>query len=397
VLNFNRNDFRTIRTDQRTGTVISEVSSQQRQSAKGRPRHSLHLYPGRFTRPGTAPGDLSHPPELEHVPATLYLLDYDAQEFTESADCSLDEARAYFESSRNTWLHVQGTPTEEMLRSVAEAYQLHPLALEDVLHTGQRAKSEAYRQQIFTIVSVPELSGERIEAAQLSLFLGDTWVVSFYSGRRDPFEAVKNRARQAESRIRWSGIDFLFYALLDTAVDNSFPTMESLGERVEALELTVFDDPSREALDEIHQVKRELVLLRRMLWPQRDMLNSLIREDHRQIDEHTKLYLRDCYDHSVHALDLVESYREMASSLLEIYLSSVSNRMNDVMKVLTVIATVFIPLSFITGIYGMNFDRAVSPWNMPELGMRFGYPLLLLFMLVVVAGMLIYFRRNRWF
>lgn len=173
--------------------------------------------------------------------------------------------------------------------------------------------------------------------------------------------------------------------------------MESLGEKIEALELTVFDDPSREALDEIHHLKRELVLLRRLLWPQRDMLNALIREDHPQIGGNTKLYLRDCYDHSVHALDLVESYREMASSLLEIYLSSLSNRMNDVMKLLTVIATVFIPLSFITGLYGMNFDRTVSPWNMPELGMRFGYPLLLLFMLVVVAGMLIYFRRKRWF
>jgi magnesium transporter len=265
------------------------------------------------------------------------------------------------------------------------------------MHTGQRAKTEAYERQLFAIAGVPELNGERIETAQLSLFLGDNWVVSFYSGRRDPFDAVRSRASQKDSRIRRSGVDFLFYALLDTAIDKSFPTMESLGERVEALELNVFDDPSRAALDEIHQVKRELVLLRRMLWPQRDMLNSLIREDYPQIDEHTKLYLRDCYDHSVHALDLVESYREMASSLLEIYLSSVSNRMNDVMKVLTVIATVFIPLSFVTGIYGMNFDRSVSPWNMPELGLRFGYPLLLLFMLALGAGMLLYFRRKRWF
>jgi magnesium transporter len=329
---------------------VAKDRARGRHAAKRYFRHPVHLSPGRFTRPGNAPGDLSSPPELETVPASLYLFDYDASGFFENADCTLDEAREFFSSRRNTWLHIQGTPSEELLRSVADAYRLHPLALEDVLHVGQRAKAEAYEHQIFTIVSVPELNGEHIDTAQLSLFLGDTWIVSFYSGSRDPFQAIRHRATQKDSRIRRNPADFLFYALLDTAIDTSFPAMESLGEKIEALETTVFDDPSREALDEIHHLKRELVLLRRLLWPQRDMLNELIREDHPQIGDHTKLYLRDCYDHSIHALDLVESYREMASSLLEIYLSSLSNRMNDVMKVLTVIATVFIPLSFITGL-----------------------------------------------
>ena len=172
--------------------------------------------------------------------------------------------------------------------------------------------------------------------------------------------------------------------------------LEACGERIEALELSVFDDPNREALDEIHHLKRELVLLRRLLWPQRDALASLTRGDHQLVTQETRLYLRDCYDHAVHALDLVESYREMASSLLEVYLSSLSNRMNDVMKVLTIIATVFIPLSFIASVYGMNFDRSASPWNMPELGLRYGYPLLWLVMLLIVGGMLFYFHRKRW-
>jgi magnesium transporter len=294
-------------------------------------------------------------------------------------------------------LHVQGTPSEELLRSVGEAYHLHPLALEDVLHIGQRAKLEAYDEEVFAVLGVPQAVGDRIESAQLSLFLGDTWVVSFFSGEHDPFDGVRSRAARADSSIRRRGVDYLFYALLDTAVDLSFPTMEDLGERIEALELTVFDNPSREALDEIHHLKREFLLLRRILWPQRDMLNGLIRDEHEQIHEATKLYLRDCYDHSAHALDLVETYREMASSLLDIYLSSLSNRLNDVMKVLTIIATVFIPLSFVVGLYGMNFDRSASPWNMPELGMRFGYPVLWLVMLAIVAGMLTYFRRKRWF
>jgi magnesium transporter len=265
-----------------------------------------------------------------------------------------------------------------------------------VLHTGQRAKLETYDAQLFTIVTVPEASEQGITTAQLSLFLGDTWLVSFYSGHKDPFDAVRQRTYQHSSRIRRNSVDYLYYSLLDTAIDLVFPIMETLGDHIEALELTVFDDPNREALDEIHRLKRELVLLRRMTWPQRDMLNSLLRDDLDQVSSGTKLYIRDCYDHAVHALDLVESYREMASSLLEVYLSSLSNRMNDVMKLLTIIATVFIPLSFIVGVYGMNFDRSVSAWNMPELGWRFGYPSLWLVMVALVAGMLIYFRRKNW-
>lgn len=359
-------------------------------------RHPLHHFPGRFTRPGTAPGDLSGPPESECIPTTLHLLDYNAAAYTEKTGCSLDEAREYFSSPNATWLHVNGTPSEALLRAVGDAYQLHRLALEDVSHTGQRAKLETYDAQMFTIVSLPEATEHGIATAQLSLFLGDTWLVSFYSGHEDPFNAVRQRTYHDSSRIRRSGVDYLYYSLLDTAVDLVFPILETLGDRIETLELTVFDNPDREVLDEIHKLKRELVLLRRVTWPQRDMINALLRDEHGQITRDTKLYIRDCYDHAVHALDLVESYREMASSLLDVYLSSLSNRMNDVMKLLTIIATVFIPLSFIVGVYGMNFDRSVSAWNMPELGWRFGYPVLWIVMVSLVAGMLIYFRRKNW-
>jgi magnesium transporter len=362
----------------------------------GRLRQAVHHFPGRYTRPGTAPGDLTAPPGAGAFKPVLFLMDFDAQALVEKTDCSLEEARQYFDSPNATWLHVQGMPDAGLVQAIGKAFDLHLLAMEDVMHTGQRAKIEAYEEQLFAIVSTPDIAAGEIAVAQLSLFLGDNWIISFFSGESDPFKAVRERARVDSSRIRKSGVDFLFYSLIDTAVDSIFPLMEDLGERIEGLELTVFDDPSREALDEIHQLKRELVLLRRLLWPQRDMLNSLIRDDHRQITSGTRLYLRDCYDHCVHALDLVESYREMASSLLEVYLSSLSNRMNDIMKVLTIIATVFIPLSFITGVYGMNFDRTASPWNMPELGMRYGYPLLMLFMLAVVVLMLVFFRRKRW-
>jgi magnesium transporter len=363
---------------------------------KRRFRHPLHLFPGRFTAPGTAPGDLTGPPESECIPTTLHLIDYDAGGYTEKADCTLEEAREYFSSTRSTWLHVNGTPSEALLLAIGDAYRLHPLALEDVLHTGQRAKLETYDAQLFTIIGLPELSEHGVTIAQLSLFLGDTWLVSFYSGHADPFNAIRQRTYRNSSRIRQGGVDYLYYSLLDTAVDLVFPILEVLGDRIETLELTVFDDPSRSALDEIHKLRRELVLLRRMTWPQRDMFNSLLRDEHSQIRGDTKLYVRDCYDHAVHVLDLVESYREMASSLLEVYLSSLSKRMNDVMKLLTIIATVFIPLSFIVGVYGMNFDRSVSAWNMPELGWRFGYPALWFVMVALVAGMLAYFRRKNW-
>jgi magnesium transporter len=362
-----------------------------------RHRHPLHLVPGRFTRPGTAPGDLSEPAGTARVPVSLSLFDYDASSLVEKSACTIDEAREFFSGRRSTWLHVQGTPTEALLRAIGDAYHLHPLALEDVSHTGQRAKLEAYDGQLFAIVSTAELTATSISTAQLSLFLGATWIVSFFSGMTDPFDAIRQRLRVTDSRLRRNGADYLYYSLIDTTIDLVFPQLEALGDRIEALELTVFDDPSRDALDEIHKLKRELVLLRRLVWPQRDVLSSLIRDEHSLVSKDTRLYLRDCYDHSVHALDLIESYREMASSLLEVYLSSLSNRLNDVMKVLTIIATVFIPLSFIVGVYGMNFDRGASPWNMPELGLRYGYPLLWLFMLGVVGTMLYYFRRKRWF
>ena len=357
----------------------------------------MHLVPGRYTRPGTAPGDLSTSPTGEQVPAHLSLLDYATDKLIEKTDCSLETAKEFFESPRATWLHVQGTPSAQLLQEIGAAYQLHALALEDVLHTGQRAKLEAYDHQLFAIVSTPEIAEHGVELQQLSIFLGETWIVSFYSGRSDPFEPLRHRLRTDQSRLRQSPVDYLFYALLDTAIDLAFPVMERLGNDIENLEESVFENPTREALDQIHRLKRELVLMRRALWPQRDMINSLLRDEHVLITKGTRLYLRDCYDHTVHALDLVESYREMASSLLDVYLSSLSYRMNDVMKVLTIIATVFIPLSFVVGVYGMNFDTQAGPWNMPELGMRFGYPALWLFMLALVSGMLLYFHRKGWF
>jgi magnesium transporter len=358
--------------------------------------HPLHQFPGKFTRPGTAPGDLTAPAAAGLPPPVLHLMDFEPTRLVECADCTPEDALQASASPNPTWLHVQGVPGEELLEGISGSYGLHRLALEDVLHTGQRAKLETYEEQLFAVIGIPELTADGVVMGQLSLFLSRSWVVSFYSGPADPLESIRDRIRHEDSRLRRNGTDYLFYALIDLAVDLVFPLMEHLGERIESLEMTIFDNPDREALDEIHQLKRELVLLRRILWPERDMLNSLIRDQHALIRKGTRMYLRDCYDHCVHALDLVESYREMTSSLLEVYLSSLSNRMNDIMKVLTIIATVFIPLSFIVGVYGMNFDRSAGPWSMPELGLRYGYPVLWLLMIAIVVVMLVFFRRRRW-
>ncbi|MEJ2603593.1 MAG: CorA family divalent cation transporter, partial [Gammaproteobacteria bacterium] len=210
-------------------------------------RHPLHHSPSRYTRPGTAPGDLKPPPDAERIPVVLSLMDYDATELVELPDCTLEEARGYFDTPRATWLHVQGTPSEELLREIGATFGLHALALEDVQHTGQRPKVDDYGEQLFTIVGIPRVVTDSSLPGQLSIFLGEHWIVSFHGGDSDPFEPVRQRARLTESRLRARGVDYLFYALIDTAVDLHFPVLEVLGDRIETLELTVFDDPSREA------------------------------------------------------------------------------------------------------------------------------------------------------
>jgi len=311
---------------------------------------------------------------------------------------TIEQARPYFSSPRNTWLHVQGDPGPDELRAIGDAYGLHPLAVEDVTNAGQRTKLEDYPQQKFIVLRHPVLKDDVLDTEQVSIFLGKNYVVSFHGGSNDIFAPVRDRLRKnPEGRLRSLECDYLLYALIDLIVDSSFPVLETIGEQLEDLEDEVLKDPKSSVLDHIHLMKRELVLLRRAQWPQREMLNTLLRDEHEFIRESTKIYLRDCYDHTIQVMDLIDSYREMSSGLLEVYLSSISNRMNDVMKVLTVIATIFIPLSFIAGVYGMNFDTAAGQWNMPELSWRFGYLMFWLLAIGIAGGMLFVFRRKGWF
>lgn len=358
----------------------------------------MELIRRRRTAPGTAPGTLDHGQDASPRPLRLSVVDYRKQEFEEHDNLTVAEARPYFASPRNTWLHLQGDPSPDELRAIGDAYSLHPLALEDVRNGGQRTKIEDYAEQKFIVLRHPVLRDDVLDTEQVSIFLGKNFIVSFHNGEDDIFRPIRERLRKnPEGRLRRFECDYLLYALIDLIVDSSFPVLETIGEQLETLEDEVLEKPTRNILDQIHLMKRELILLRRAQWPQREMLNSLLRDDHEFISDDTKVFFRDCYDHTIQVMDLVESYREMSSGLLDVYLSSISNRMNDVMKVLTVIATIFIPLSFLAGVYGMNFDTAASPWNMPELGWRLGYPGFWLLAVAIAGGMLLLFRRKGWF
>ncbi len=315
----------------------------------------------------------------------------------EENDVDMAAVRRYLDSPDITWLHVQGRPSPEMLKNLGEVYGLHTLALEDVFKAGQRSKAEDYEDHYFLLINIPVDTSEGADSEQACFFLGERYLLSFHNGDESIWEPIRKRLRnEPPTRVRTSGADYLLYTLLDAAIDHSFPYLETLATKIEALEESIFRNPDPSSIDELHAIRHKLIFLRRMLWPQRDMINTLLRDDEGLIHEHTKIFLRDCHDHTVQVLELVESYHEVSTSMHDLYLSSLSNKMNEVMKILTMIATIFIPLSFVVGLYGMNFDTT-SPWNMPELSAYYGYPVLLLVMLGAVIAMLIYFRRKGWF
>ena len=255
-----------------------------------------------------------------------------------------------------------------------------------------------YKDQHFVILTHPAVDAgdPSIRIDQLSLFIGDNFVISFHPGGKDPFDLVRKRLSDHVGRIRSRGADYLLYALIDVVIDEGFPVLEWLGDEVEALEDELLDSPTDNSLRRLHQLRRTLAILRRTLWPQRDVLNSLVRGDSGLIADENMVYYRDCYDHTIQIMDLIETYRDMATGMLDVYLSSISYRLNEIMRMLTIIATIFIPLTFIVGVYGMNFGNDRSPRAMPELGWYYGYPLVWLVKILMVAGMLIYFRRRKW-
>jgi len=344
--------------------------------------------------PGTAPGTL-----LERGAGALEirLVDYTEDEYEETVLDSAEACRPYLDRDSRTWIQVNGTPDAETLRKLGSLFDLHELALEDVLNTGQRPKYETWDDQMFLVLAMPLRENGHSRTAQISIFAGPDYLICFAATQHDPFDTLRRRLRpHANTRFRALGIDYLLYAIVDFVIDAAFPVLEEFGDTIEDLEEELLAQPDASTMARIHHIRRDLLLLRRMLWPQREVVSRLQRPENALIKESTLPFLRDCYDHSVQIIDLLESFREMSSSLLEVYLSSISNRTNEVMRLLTMIATIFIPLTFIVGVYGMNFDTTRSPWGMPELDWYYGYPMVWALMITVTLGLLWFFRRRKW-
>jgi magnesium transporter len=341
---------------------------------------------------GSSPGTLVHVGERKTDETRLDLLHYDADTLLERPLEHIDEALPLLKAGTTTWINVDGIHDISLMEHIGKQYGIHPLTLEDILNTTQRPKTETFDDYLFIVIKMLHYDTEkdRISAEQVSLIVGKSVLLSFQEEVGDVFTPVRERIRKGKGRIRTGGCDYLAYALIDAVVDNYFVILEKMGQRLEAVEETIDTDPDAGTLDEIHAIRRALIFLRKQVWPLREIIAHLHKDGVPFIGEATGPFLRDLYDHTIQTIDTIESFRDILSGLQDLYLSIISNRMNEVMKVLTIIATIFIPITFIAGIYGMNFS------HMPELTWRWGYPVVWVVILAVVAGMVAFFRRRKW-
>lgn len=366
----------------------------------------------RRTAPGAAPGSVVGVPDA--APPKIQAFSFGPSQLQEIDVRDVRELESLVGQQPVTWVNVDGLGHAETIQRIGRLFKLHPLSLEDVVHVHQRAKVEAYEGVLFIVARMVRLVDHhaelqaaaddespgrpaRLETEQISIFLGKDFVITFQEeGDVDCLEPVRDRLRRDLGRIRHLGADHLAYAILDAVTDDYFPVLEWYGEELGEVEdrLDAAYDPQE--LRRIHDIRTDLLTLRRAAWPLREALQHLQRDTYPLVTPETRIYLRDCYDHTVQVIDVLETYREICADLREYYFSTLGQRTNDIMKVLTIIATIFIPLSFVVGVWGMNFDTAVSPWNMPELEWRFGYPLAWGVILLIAGGMMIYFWRKGW-
>jgi len=350
-----------------------------------------------YHQPGTLPGTLIIDEDAEYP--IIVLFDYNQTNFIRKQIATPEECLSYLDKESVSWVDVQGLGNKDILQRLGKVFELHPLVLEDVVNMAERPKIEDYEDQLLLIARmvVPKEDSCGFYSEQVSFVLGKHYLLTVQEEpEHDCFESVRMRIDKGKGTIRKQGSDYLAYALIDAIVDGFFPVLELYGERIEELEEEVILNPTPQTLQQIYQVRRELLQLRRYIWPQRDSINSLIRDGSELISDDVRIYLRDCYDHAVQVMDMVETYRELASGLMDVYLSSVSNKMNEIMKLLTVVSAIFIPLTFVAGIYGMNFNTEKSPLNMPELNWYWGYPACLALMTAIAVILLILFWRRGW-
>lgn len=362
-------------------------------ASKSRPRRNGRIYRKSRTPPGSPPGTLIPDPDAQ--PSIVHVIAYGPDGQVEQDLKDLRTLPKLMAAWPVTWINIDGLENVELIRALGDMLGLHRLALEDAVNLHQRAKAEDYGSNLFIVTHMVSLA-DALQVEQMSLFLGKNFVVTFQHLPGDCLEPVRTRLRSGAGNLRSNGPDYLTYALLDAVLDGYFPVLEALGERLEDMEVSILTEVNAQVRNSIHETRRDLLELRRAVWPQREALNLLVRDPLPLIAPEMRPYFRDTYDHVIQIIDLVETYREFATDLTDLYLSSVSNRMNEIMKVLTVIATIFIPLSFIASLYGMNFNPNASRLNMPELNWTLGYPFALMLMILTAGTMLYYFYRRGW-
>lgn len=342
---------------------------------------------------GLPPGTLIHVGKERSEEVNITVIDYDEKHFEEIEVKKVEECFPFKDKPTVIWVNIDGVHQVETIEAIGNHFGVHPLVLEDIVNTKQRPKMDDFGDYIFVVLKMIyyEEKEDIIKAEQVSLIIGPNFVISFQEVEGDIFNSIRNRLKNSKGRIRKMGADYLAYALMDSVVDNYFVLLEKVGEKLENMEEDLLKNPTPETVQVIHSLKRDLILLRKSVWPLREVLSGLERGESKLIQKSTRIYLRNVYDHTIQVMDAIDSSRDMLSGMLDIYLSSVSNRMNEVMKVLTIIATIFIPLTFIAGIYGMNFQY------MPELGWRWGYFAVLFVMFVIGISMVKYFKRKKWF
>jgi len=363
---------------------MSLKNPKRRIGAMAFPRRSL---------PGCAPGTLIIDP---HAPKSIIrIVAFGPDKVIEKDIEDLQTVQTLFNEWPVTWINVIGLGDLSIITKLGDIFNIHRLALEDVINVHQRPKVEQYKGYCYIVIrAVGDI--EKHVTEQISIFLGKKFVLTFQERAGNYFDLVLDRIRAGTCRMRTAGPDHLTYALIDAIIDSYFPVLERYGERVDSLEDAIVAQPNSNLIGQIHDMRHGLLTLRRAAWPLREAMNILYREPIPLIDEEERLYLRDCYDHMVQIIDLLENYRDVTSGLMEVYLSSISNRTNEIMKVLTILTAIFVPLTLISGIYGMNFNTQASPWNMPELGWRWGYPFALGLMALVAVILLLFFKRKGW-
>lgn len=355
-------------------------------------RQRKSLNQRRRSKPGTPPGTISVDPNAQAT--HIRVLAYSATAVHETEILSVDQLKPLLQHWPVVWVDVTGLGSAQRIQELGELFHFHALALEDVVNVHQRAKLEEYSDHLFIVARMcnPE---DEVHTEQISLFLKKNVLITFQERPGDCWDPVRDRLRHARGRIRSSPVDYLTYALLDSIVDSYFPIVDKLSDRLDDLDEEVTQRLDNSQMHRVHDLRAELLALRRAIRPHREMINELTRVGTDLISDETRIFFRDCYDHVIQVIDLVDTYRELTADVRDFYMSSVSNRMNEIMKVLTIIATIFMPLSFIAGVYGMNFNTN-HPWNMPELDWPFGYPAVLFVMLLTAIGFLWYFKHKRW-